>query len=172
MGITRKILLLLLFSLLARPAWAKQEWLSVAVRNGALRQQPMPFGKVVASLGYGERVDVLGEQGLWLKVREQRQGREGREGREGWMHRASLIAKPIVLKPGERVGPGASEDELALGGKGFNAQVEAEYKARGKNLDYASVDWLERIQVSPEALREFLVKGGLQTPQGGVGHGK
>jgi len=166
MGITRKILLLLFCSLLAMPAWAKQEWLSVAVRNGALRQQPMPFGKVVASLGYGERVDVLAEQGLWLKVRDQGQGREG------WMHRASLIAKAIVLKPGERVGAGASEDELALGGKGFNAQVEAEYKARGKNLDYASVDWLERIQVNPEALREFLAKGGLQTPTGGGGHGK
>ncbi|MCX5875041.1 MAG: SH3 domain-containing protein [Deltaproteobacteria bacterium] len=166
MGIPRKILLLLLFCLLATPALAKQEWLSVAVRNGALRQQPMPFGKVVASLGYGERVDVLEEQGLWLKVRDQGQGREG------WMHRASLIAKAIVLKPGERVRAGASEDELALGGKGFNAQVEAEYKAHQKNLNYASVDWMERIQVSPEAMREFLAKGGLQNPEGGNGHGK
>ena len=166
MGIPRKILLLLLFCLLATPALAKQEWLSVAVRNGALRQQPMPFGKVVASLGYGERVDVLEEQGLWLKVRDQKQGREG------WMHSASLIAKAIVLKPGERVRAGASEDELALGGKGFNAQVEAQYKARGKNLDYASVDWMERIQVSPEAMREFLAKGGLQNPEGGNTHGK
>ena len=162
----RKILLLLLFCLLATPALAKQDWLSVAVRNGALRQQPMPFGKVVASLGYGERVDVLEEQGLWLKVRDQKQGREG------WMHSASLIAKAIVLKPGERVKAGASEDELALGGKGFNAQVEAEYKAHQENLDYASVDWMERIQVSPEAMREFLAKGGLQAPEGGNTHGK
>jgi len=166
MGITRKILLLLFFCLMATPALAKPEWLSVAVRNGALRQQPMPFGKVVASLGYGDRVDVLEEQGLWFKVRDQRQGREG------WMHSASLIAKPITLKPGERVKAGASEDELALGGKGFNAQVEAEYKAREKNLDYASVDWMERLQVSPEAMREFLAKGGLQNPEGGNGHGK
>jgi len=166
MGMPRKILLLLLFCLLATPALAKQDWLSVAVRNGALRQQPMPFGKVVASLGYGERVDVLEEQGLWLKVRDQKQGREG------WMHSASLIAKAIVLKPGERVKAGASEDELALGGKGFNAQVEAEYKAHQKNLDYASVDWMERIQVSPEAMREFLAKGGLQAPEGGNTHGK
>ena len=166
MGIPRKILLLLFVCLMATPALAKQDWLSVAVRNGALRQQPMPFGKVVASLGYGERVDVLDEQGLWLKVRDQGQGREG------WMHRASLIAKAIVLKPGERVRVGASEDELALGGKGFNAQVEAQYKANQKNLDYASVDWMERIQVSPEAMREFLAKGGLQNPEGGNGHGK
>lgn len=166
MGITKKIPLLLFFCLMAIPALAKQEWLSVAVRNGALRQQPMPFGKIVATLGYGERVDVLAEQGLWRKVRDQKQGREG------WMHSASLIAKAITLKPGERVGAGASEDELALGGKGFNAQVEAEYKARGKNLDYASVDWMERIQVSPEAMREFLAKGGLHNPEGGNGHGK
>lgn len=166
MGMTRRILLLLLFCLMTMPALAKQEWLSVAVRNGALRQQPMPFGKVVATLTYGERVDVLAEQGLWFKVRDQKQGREG------WMHRASLIAKAITLKPGERVGDAASEDELALGGKGFNAQVEAQYKAHQKNLDYASVDWMERIQVSPEAMREFLAKGGLQTSEGGNGHGK
>lgn len=166
MAMRKKLIFFLVLFLAAAPALAKQEWLSVAVRNGALRQEPMPFGKVVASLGYGERVDVLEEQGLWLKVREQRQGRQG------WMHRASLIAKPIVLKPGERVGAGASEDELALGGKGFNAQVEAQYKARGKNLDYASVDWMERIQVSPEAMREFLTKGGLQNSEGGNGHGK
>ena len=166
MGKTKKIFLLFMVCLVAAPALAKQEWLSVAVRNGALRQQPMPFGKVVASLGYGERGDVLEEQGLWLRVRDQGQGREG------WMHRASLIAKAITLKPGERVGAGASADELALGGKGFNAQVEAEYKAKGKNLDYASVDWMERVQVSPEAMRQFLVKGGLQTFEGGNGHGK
>lgn len=153
----------LLLFLAAAPALAKQEWLSVAVRNGALRQQPLPFGKVVASLGYGDRVDVLAEQGLWLRVRDQRQGREG------WMHRGSLIAKAIVLKPGERVGSGASEDELALGGKGFNAQVEAQYKARQKDLNYAAVDWMERIQVTPAAMQEFLAKGELQTPGGGGG---
>ena len=159
MGMREKIILFLVVSLLAASALAGQGWRSVAVRKGAVRVSPMPFGKIVATLGYGERVDVLGEQGLWFKVRDQRQGREG------WMHSASLIAKAIVLKPGERVGAGASEDELALGGKGFNAQVEAEYKARGKNLDYASVDWMERIQVSPEAMREFLAKGGLLKPR-------
>ncbi len=166
MGLRIQLVLVLVLSLVATAVWAGQGWRSVAVRQGAVRVSPMPFGKIIATLGYGERVNVLAEQGLWFKVRDQRQGREG------WMHSASLIAKPITLKPGERLGGGASEDELALGGKGFNAQVEAEYKARGKNLDYASVDWMERIQVSPEAMREFLAKGGLQSPEGGAGHGK
>ncbi|HIJ90995.1 MAG: SH3 domain-containing protein [Desulfobulbaceae bacterium] len=166
MGMRKKIILLLALSLVAATALAGQGWRSVAVQKGAVRLSPMPFGKIVATLGYGERVDILEEQGLWLKVREQKQGREG------WMHSASLIAKAITLKPGERVGAGASEDELALGGKGFNAQVEAEYKAKGKNLDYASVDWMERIEVSPEAMREFLAKGGLQNYEGGDSHGK
>ena len=166
MGLRIQLVLVLVLSLAATAVWAGQGWRSVAVRQGAVRVSPMPFGKIIATLGYGERVNVLAEQGLWFKVRDQRQGREG------WMHSASLIAKPITLKPGERLGGGASEDELALGGKGFNAQVEAEYKARGKNLDYASVDWMERIQVSPEAMREFLAKGGLQNTEGGAGHGK
>lgn len=166
MGMRKKIVLFLALCLAAVPALAGQGWRSVAVRQGALRVSPMPFAKIIATLGYGERVDILEGQGLWLKVRDQRQGREG------WMHSGSLIAKAVALKPGERVKAGASEDELALGGKGFNAQVEAEYKARQKNLDYASVDRMERIRVSPEAMREFLAKGGLQPSEGGSGHGK
>ncbi|MDG4475075.1 SH3 domain-containing protein [Thiovibrio frasassiensis] len=166
MGMRKQILLFLVFALAAVPALATQGWRSVAVQKGAVRISPMPFGKIIATLGYGERVDVLEEQGLWLKVREQHRGREG------WMHSGSLIAKAIVLKPGERVGAGASEDELALGGKGFNAQVEAEYKARQKDLNYAAVDWMERIQVTPAAMREFLAKGGLQALGGGGAHGK
>ena len=159
-------MLFLVLSLVALPALAGQGWRSVAVQKGVLRVSPTPFGKTVATLGYGDRVDILEGQGLWFKVREQKQGREG------WMHSGSLIAKKITLQPGERVGAGASEDELALGGKGFNARVEAEYKARRKDLDYASVDRMERLQVSPEALRQFLAKGELQPLAGGDGHGK
>ena len=102
MGLRIKLVLVLVLSLVATAVWAGQGWRSVAVRQGAVRVSPMPFGKIIATLGYGERVNVLAEQGLWFKVRDQRQGREG------WMHSASLIAKPITLKPGERLGGGAS----------------------------------------------------------------
>ncbi|MFZ5776167.1 MAG: SH3 domain-containing protein [Thermodesulfobacteriota bacterium] len=139
----------------AVPAIASLPWMSVSVREGILRETPMPFGKVLASLGYGAQVDILAEQGQWRKVRDQQQGREG------WMHAASLVDKKITLQAGEKVGAAASQDELALGGKGFNAEVEAAYRAKGQGLDYPAVDRMERLNVASSEQECFLRDGGL-----------
>jgi hypothetical protein len=132
------------------------EWMSVAVQDGALRQNPMPFGLIIAHLRYGDRVNVLERLDPWLKVRDQRVGREG------WMHSASLISKKVKLKAGEKIAADASPDEIALGGKGFNRQVEAEYKKRDSSLSYAWVDRMERIDMSALALERFMAQGQLQ----------
>ena len=155
MGKTRIALIFLLFFTASSAVLAAGGWRSVSVRQGALRLSPMPFGKIVASLPYGERVEILTEQGVWFKVREESQGRQG------WMHGASLLDRKLTLRPGETVGPAASEDELALGGKGFNAQVEASYRAGGRRVDYASVDRMEGINVHADEQRLFLRQGGL-----------
>ncbi|MGV1097866.1 SH3 domain-containing protein [Thiovibrio sp. JS02] len=155
MAKTKKTVFFLFFFLASIPALAGQAWMSVAVQNGALRFSPMPFGRIVATLSYGERVDILAEQGLWFKVREQARGREG------WLHSASLVTKKLTLRPGEQMGAAASQDELALGGKGFNAQVEAEHRARDREADYTWVDWMERVIVPAEERQRFLGEGGL-----------
>ncbi|HIJ78588.1 MAG: SH3 domain-containing protein [Desulfobulbaceae bacterium] len=143
---------------------AHPAWMSVAVKEGAMRLAPMPFGKIIAHLHYGARVDILGEQGGWFKVRS------GEQGSDGWMHGASLIAKKIKLLPGEQLEAGVAEDELALGGKGFNAQVEAEYRSEQQDVDYSWVDRMERIAPAAEALQQFMAQGGLVSNQGGGGH--
>lgn len=159
------MLLVLVFFALAGAASAAK-WKSVAVREGALRLSPMPFGKIIARLDYGARVDILAEQGDWLRVRARQ------EGPEGWMHGASLIDRKIVLLPGEELEGAASEEELALGGKGFNAQVEARFKAEQKDVDYKWVDWMEQVKVPPAASQEFLARGGVIPAPGGADHVK
>ena len=129
-----------------------------------MRSTPMPFGTIITSLGYGERVDVLAEQDAWYKVRSRQSGQEG------WMHSASLLDKKVKLSAGEAVEAAASEDELALGGKGFNAQVEAEYKRRDTGAAYEWVDWMEEIEVPAPAMQKFMAQGDLQPTE--VSHEK
>jgi hypothetical protein len=50
---------------------------------------------------------------------------------------------------------------VALAGKGFNKEVEAEYKKQNQALDYAWVDRMLEYQIPQVQLVEFLQQGGL-----------
>ena len=129
---------------------------SVSVKETALRMAPMPFGRILATLRYGDQVTVEKEVNGWLQVREQRKGSQG------WVHLSALTGKRIVLQAGEGdVAAAASGEELALAGKGFNRQVEASFKERNRELDYAAVDRMETAVISTALSEEFIRNGGL-----------
>jgi hypothetical protein len=75
----------------------------------------------------------------------------------GWVPSANLSAKRIVVTASTG---GASANEIALAGKGFNQEIENAYKAEG-NLNYADVDRTEAIQVSEDDLYKFIIDGHL-----------
>lgn len=142
---------------LAIAAWAATQF-SVQVRGGKLRERPSFLGRVTATVPYGTRVTVLEEKGAWRRVRDE-------AGHAGWIHASALTAKKLELAAGERdVAAGASGEELALAGKGFNAAVEAEFRDENPDIDFTWVDRMERITVTPEEALAFLhagdVKGG------------
>jgi len=60
-------------------------------------------------------------------------------------------------------GRGATHDETALAGKGFNPQVEAEYKRENPNLAaaYSKVDWVEAQTIPLPQLNAFAAAGKL-----------
>ncbi len=130
---------------------------SVQVRTGQVRSQPSFLGRVVARLAYGDRVRVRGKKGSWTRITVP----ETHE--EGWMHTSALTKKKIVFDPGAMdVKEEATSTELALAGKGFNQDVEGEFKTRHQDLDYAVIDRMEQIVISPEQIQEFLREGGLK----------
>lgn len=136
--------------------------MSVQVKQGEVRATPYFLGKIVATLSYGDRVEVLGSKESWLRVSTQGKGVTG------WMHTSALSEKRIVLKAGGRDAQvAASGGELALAGKGFNADVEAEFKARNRNIDFSWIDRLQAVKVPPERIAAFLQEGGLASAQGG-----
>lgn len=136
------------------------EMFSVQIRDGRLRARPSFLGKITGPVAYGDRVAVAARRGAWWRVATQ-------DGREGWLHQSALTSKTIQLKAGTRdVRTGATEDELALAGKGFNSQVEAAYRRRHPGLDYTRLDRMAADRVSPEQMTAFLIEGELE-PEGG-----
>ncbi len=138
-----------------------QSMMSVQVRKGEIRLTPSFLGRIVALLSYGDRVYVLEEKGSWTKVGL------SKGISDGWIHSSALTRKKIILKAGAQdVQTAASSDELALAGKGFNQQVESEFRAKNPNLDFTWVDRMEKFVVSEKQMKKFLKKGEV-FPKGG-----
>lgn len=134
---------------------ASAQILSVQVKKGFLKAAPSFLAKNIAVLAYGDRVTRLHQDGDWLKVTSSRA--------QGWMHTSALTDKKITLRSGSsRASTGVSSDEVMLAGKGFNAQVESEYRTKNPKLRFDLVDTMERYTVSPESERRFAEQGHLK----------
>ncbi|MDD5483770.1 MAG: SH3 domain-containing protein [Kiritimatiellae bacterium] len=150
--------------LLALSVWAAGPGgtMSVQVKNTALRASPAFIGKAIATLSYGDQVAVIESQGPWIKV-----GASG--GLTGWAHTSALTPKRIVLQSGrETARTKASGDELALAGKGFNSDVEGEFRKQHRNIDFTWIDRMEKTRVSPGEMQSFLKAGGITPGKGGA----
>jgi hypothetical protein len=133
---------------------------SVQVQQGQVRATPSFLGKIVANLKYGDKVQVLQTQEPWAKV-------SAPGGVGGWMHLSALTEKDVQLKAGSaEAKTSATSDELALAGKGFNAQVEKEYQQKNK-VDFTWIDRMVDDTVTPEEMQAFLLAGDV-TPEGGA----
>jgi hypothetical protein len=133
--------------------------MSVTVKQTQVRDKPSYLGKILGVLAYADRVTILdqpaGTPKGWLKV----QGPDGRL--QGWVNASALVKNKIALAAGsENVQSEASSGEVVAAGKGFNSDVEAQYK-KDQKLDYAWVDKMEAFDVSPEKVSAFLTQGGL-----------
>ena len=150
----KKWLLIGCAALVATSAWAAKE-MSVQVRDGQLRNRASFLGTVVGAVAYGDRVTVNQTQAGWCEV--------SLAGKTGWIHESALTPKKVVLASGTadaRVQSVGSE-EVALAGKGFSKEVEAEYKKQNPQLDFTWVDWMGQQTVSTERLVAFLKQGNL-----------
>jgi hypothetical protein len=123
----------------------------ITARNLELRASTGFFAKTSATIQYGTEVDVMRVNGDWVEVRSRENASVA-----GWTRSANLTSRRIV--PG-RSG-GATAQEVALAGKGFNQDVEDVYR-QGDHLDYDAVDRVEAHTVNREDLHSFLVEGRL-----------
>ena len=130
--------------------------MSVQVKKCQLRNKPSFLGKIVVNLNYADQVIVEKEKDDWFMVKPENKNKGG------WVHVSALSKKKIVLNPNSKdLENAASSDELALAGKGFNEQVEQNYKKKNKNADFTWIDNMEKFVVSPSEIQKFLKQGGL-----------
>jgi hypothetical protein len=147
--------------LLVSVGWSGPGTMSVQVRDGQLRATPSFLGSLVGSVNYGDPVAVLQQQGDWMQVEA--------KGQKGWIHNSALTAKTINIGSGGKDAPlKASGKEVVLAGKGFNADVEAQYRKGHQNANYAAVDRMELVTVAPQEMVVFLADGDVKPASGGA----
>lgn len=158
----RAVLFFSFFFLAAATVWCALQAMSVEVKNAQVRSSPSFLGSPVGPVAYGERVEVLQQQGDWFEV-------NAPGGKKGWLHQSALTKKQISFGSGGRdAKTGASGEEIALAGKGFNADVEAKYRASHRNIDFQWVDRMEQMKVSNPEMLSFLNEGAISPMKGGA----
>ncbi len=151
--IIKRIAVLLLFLFSAAAFVSAATFMSVQIQSAPVKGSPSAWGPLVETLSYGDRVKILKKTPGWVRIRSE-------NGQEGWMSDVTLTPKRIVMSVSDNVSSGASTEEVALAGKGFNADVEKEYKA-ATDLDFTWVDRMESWAIPPEELADFLKAGDL-----------
>ncbi len=137
------------------PTAALATSLSVQVEEGQVRSTPSFFGEIVDKVVYGESVDLVKEQGPWRMVNTPRKP-------GGWIHQSAVSESKVELAPGGDVSEGASGKEIALAGKGFNADVENAYKSGHQQMSFVWVDNMEKFTVNNADVEQFIKQGGLK----------
>jgi hypothetical protein len=123
----------------------------VAVKTIELKSSTGFFASTEGTLVYGATVTVLQINGKWAQVRS-----AANSSISGWTAVLNLSAKRIV----SGATSGATANEVALAGKGFNQEIENAYKAKG-SLNYADVDRIESQKVTKKELQDFIIAGRL-----------
>jgi SH3-like domain-containing protein len=127
----------------------------IKVKSTQLRKEPKFYSPVIATLHSGETVESIAVQESWYKVRTQK-------GLIGWIHSCVVQKKGLgLLAMNKTLKTGATADEVALAGKGFNKQVEANYKKKNARINFAAVDKMLQQKFSMKKIQEFLKKGKL-----------
>jgi opacity protein-like surface antigen len=149
----RKILLgALALVFIASAAWAAS--MNVQVREVDVKVQPNYLSGSVGKLGYGAKVETIEESGNWVRISNP----------SGWVPKSSITKHSVDISAEQKFsGRGASHDEVALAGKGFNPQVEAEYRRQHPDMAaaYSKVDWIENQTVPMSELKAFAAAGKL-----------
>ena len=155
----KKAMLLVLF--LVPALCLAGETVKVKVQKTSLFDQPNFLSKTVATLQFGDQLEMEGVVKDWAKVKFGRQ--------QGYVHQSALTSTKVDLKTmlfSSSSSSGASQDEVALAGKGFTPEVEKNYGKAHPDMNYALVDEIERTSVDPSSLRSFIQRGGLKVSEG------
>lgn len=130
--------------------------MNVLVREVIVRQAPNYLGPQAGKIYYGDQVNVTATEGNWVMI----------DHPSGWIPKNTVTKLKVKINPDQKYSKGttAKHDEVALAGKGFNPQVEAQYKKNNRELarGYARLDQIERFGATDNQIKTFRRAGKLQ----------
>ncbi|MBI4828334.1 MAG: SH3 domain-containing protein [Nitrospinae bacterium] len=153
---------LLVIAMAAALAWAAGK-VTVIHKKTSLRADKQFFAPALAEIPYKESLEALETQNGWIKVTY--------AGKTGWIHSSAVSgAVPAAEKKGGALSlfggdddkKNVAQEDVALAGKGFNEQVEKQYKQKNPNMNFAAVDEMEKITIPGDKLAAFVQQGGLE----------
>lgn len=152
----RQILLaaLCLLYLSAAPVHAQQETYYIKVKSTKLRSSMQHFGGAVTSLKLGDAVKGTEATDGWYKVTTSSK-------KTGYLHESVLSDKKIITA-NSKYNAASDSSDVVLAGKGFNKEVEKQYAAQNKNLNFGEVNKMDAITVNDSELSSFIKSGGLR----------
>lgn len=129
--------------------------LMVTIKQVSIRADKQFYAKAVAEAKYQDKLEVVKQQGDWYQVTF--------KGVQGWVHNSSVgeAGKGSAVASSTVASSKVSDEDVALAGKGFNSQVEGDYKKKNPNLNFAAVDSLEKISVTDKDAADFMKAGHL-----------
>jgi hypothetical protein len=128
----------------------------VITQEAMIRKDKRFFAPALVRAPFGAALQESGREGDWFRVSYQ--------GKEGWIHKSAVQEQKFQLSSlAGGQAEEASQDEVALAGKGFNPQVESQYKKDNSQLAaaYAQVDRVEAMTVPQPTLNQFIASGKL-----------
>ncbi len=140
--------------LIAGTAVAATETVTVIVKKTSIRRDRQFYAPAVAEADLGEAFSVLAREKGWVKV--------GTKSGDGWLHDSAVTAKKVVASSQDPAAGKADARDVAAAGKGFNPQVESEYKKKNPEANFAAVDRMEQLGASDAAVVAFVNDGNLQ----------
>lgn len=131
---------------------------SVTAKEGNVKVKADHMSKNVEVVVYGDKLKIVAKENDWFQVTTP-------SGKTGWIHQSATTTKKIKLDKDAQVGDkSASNDEVALAGKGFNKQVEQAYVKDNPEVARAfqQVNQIEARKVPLAQLSAFIKQGKLK----------
>ncbi|MGZ3690390.1 MAG: SH3 domain-containing protein [Pseudobdellovibrio sp.] len=154
-------LILMLFGLnlfFSAKVYAQSKEYVISGQQIFLRDRPSFLGKVIVQAQYGQKVQLSKKTNTgWFLVKM--------GDKTGWVFKSAVQDSYYILKEigkgKEAASKSVYKDEVVAAGKGFSPEYEAMMKSQNPNLNYKSVDEMEKWNIGVDKLAGFGTKGGL-----------
>jgi hypothetical protein len=143
--------------LVAGTAVAATETVTVIVKKASIRRDRQFYAPTLAEGQLGETFPVQGRENGWVKV-------DTKSG-AGWLHESAVTARKVAVSSAVPAGGKVDDRDVASASKGFNPQVENQYRQKNPDANFAAVDRMEKLETSEPAVAAFVRDGNIK-PRG------